>query len=67
VGKATSTTWSPVLKKMLALATIDAPDFATGTALEIELTVEAVRRRARARVVATPFYNPPQKTGDIGG
>ena len=61
VGKATSTTWSPVLKKMLALATIDAPHFATGTALEIELTVEAVRRRARARVVATPFYNPPQK------
>jgi glycine cleavage system aminomethyltransferase T len=47
---------------MLALATIDAPHFATGTALEIELTVEAVRRRARASVVATPFYNPPQKT-----
>ena len=66
VGKATSTTWSPVLKKMLALATIEAPHFATGTALEIELTVEAVRRRARASVVATPFYNPPQKTGSVG-
>ena len=61
VGKATSTTWSPVLKRMIALATIEAPHFATGTALEIELTVEAVRRRAAARVVATPFYNPPQK------
>ena len=62
VGKATSTTWSPMLKKMIALATIDAPHFANGTALEIETTVEAVRQRARAKVVPTPFYNPPQKT-----
>jgi aminomethyltransferase len=62
VGKATSTTWSPVLKRMIALATIDAPHFANGTALEIETTVEAVRHRARAKVVPTPFYNPPQKT-----
>jgi aminomethyltransferase len=62
VGKATSTTWSPVLKRMIALATIDAPHFANGTALEIETTVEAVRQRARAKVVPTPFYNPPQKT-----
>ena len=62
VGKATSTTWSPVLKKLIALATIDRPHFAMGTALEIEVTVEAVRHRAQATVVPTPFYNPPQKT-----
>ena len=62
VGRATSTTWSPVLKKLIALATIDRPHFAVGTALEVEVTVEAVRHRARATVVATPFYNPPQKT-----
>ncbi len=62
VGKATSTTWSPVLKKLIALAPIDRPHFATGTTLEIEVTVEAVRHRAQATVVATPFYNPPQKT-----
>jgi glycine cleavage system T protein (aminomethyltransferase) len=62
VGKATSTTWSPMLKKMIALATLDAPHFAVGTAVEVETTVEAVRHRARAKVVATPFYNPPQKT-----
>ena len=61
VGKATSTTWSPVLKRLIALATIDRPHFAPGTELEIEVTVEAVRHRARATVVATPFYNPPQK------
>jgi aminomethyltransferase len=62
VGKATSTTWSPVLKKLLALATIDRPHFAVGTTLDVEITVEAVRHRARATVVPTPFYNPPQKT-----
>src|SRR5262249_52005886 len=52
VGKATSTTWSPMLKKMIALATLDAPHFASGTALEIETTVEAVRHRARAKAFA---------------
>jgi aminomethyltransferase len=62
VGKATSTTWSPVLKQLIALATVDRPHFAPGTELEVEVTVEAVRHRARATVVATPFYNPPQKT-----
>ena len=34
VGKATSTTWSPVLKKMIALATVDRPHFAEGTVLQ---------------------------------
>ena len=61
VGRATSTTWSTTVKKLIALATIDRPHFATGTTLEIEITVEAVRLRAGARVVATPFYTPPQK------
>ena len=62
IGKATSTTWSPMLKKLVALATIDAPSFGVGSACEIEMTVEAVRHRAGARVVATPFYAPPWKT-----
>jgi aminomethyltransferase len=62
VGKATSTTWSPVLKKLIALATVDRPHYAPGTSVEVETTVEAVRHRARATVVPTPFYNPPQKT-----
>jgi aminomethyltransferase len=62
VGRATTTTWSPVLKRMIALATIDRPHFADGTALEMELTVEAVRHRVPAVVVPTPFFNPPRKT-----
>jgi glycine cleavage system T protein (aminomethyltransferase) len=61
VGKATSTTWSPVLKKMIGLATVDRPHYAEGARLHIEVTVEAVRHRVGATVVKTPFFNPPRK------
>jgi aminomethyltransferase len=67
VGKATTTTWSPVLKRMLALATIDRPHFAEGTRVQIELTVEAVRYRVAAAVVPTPFFNPKRKTATPPG
>ena len=63
VGKATSTTWSPVLKKMIALATIERPAYRAGTALQIELSVEATRHQAGARVVPVPFFSPKRKTG----
>ena len=62
VGRATSTTWSTSLKKLIALATIDAPHFALGTQIELEVTVDAARHRARATVVPMPFFNPPRKT-----
>jgi aminomethyltransferase len=65
VGKATSTTWSTTLKKLIALATIDAPHYAIGTRLEMEMTVEAVRHKATATVVATPFFNPKRKVAKI--
>jgi len=62
IGKATSTTWSPVLKKMIALATVTSDFAKPGTRIEIEITVEAVRHRVAAKVVKTPFYSPKQKT-----
>ena len=62
VGRATSTTWSPTLKKMIALATIDRPHYAEGTPLRLEVTVEAVRHRVKATVVRTPFFDPKRKT-----
>jgi aminomethyltransferase len=62
IGKATSTTWSPTLKKLIALATIKRQFTKPGTALEFEITVEAVRHRVPATVVDTPFFNPPRKT-----
>ncbi|MSO81759.1 MAG: aminomethyl transferase family protein [Acidobacteria bacterium] len=62
VGRATTTAWSPTLKRLLALATIDAPFFVEGTRLEVEMTVEATRHYVGATVVRTPFFNPPRKT-----
>ena len=61
-GKATSTTWSPTLKKMIALACLSREHSAPGTTLEMELTVEAVRHTVGAKVVPLPFFNPPRKT-----
>jgi aminomethyltransferase len=62
IGKATSTTWSPTLKKMIALASLNRENAAPGTELEMELTVEARRQGARATVREPPFFNPPRKT-----
>ncbi len=62
VGKVTSSTWSPVLKKMLALATLAWPNAEPGGEVEVEVTVEAVRHYVPARVVTLPFFNPPRKT-----
>jgi aminomethyltransferase len=67
VGRATSTTWSPTLKRMIALATIDRPHFADGTELQIEVTVEAVRHKVKATVVKTPFFDPKRKTATPPG
>jgi aminomethyltransferase len=61
-GKATSTTWSPTLKKLIALATIKREHTKIGTKLEMEMTVEAVRHLVGATVVKTPFFNPKRKT-----
>jgi aminomethyltransferase len=67
VGKATSTTWSPVLKKMIALATVERASAEVGGRLEMEVTVEAVRHRVGATVTSTPFFNPPRKTAQLQG
>jgi aminomethyltransferase len=62
VGKATSTTWSPVLKKMIALASIETSHSKLGTRLQMEITIEAIRQKVTARIVKTPFFNPARKT-----
>jgi aminomethyltransferase len=60
-GRATSHTWSPVLKKPIALATVRSGWAGAGTRLEIEHTVEFERRRVTATVVPTPFFDPERK------
>jgi glycine cleavage system T protein (aminomethyltransferase) len=67
VGKATSTTWSPILKKVVALASVGADQGETGTKIEVEWTVEARRSRTPATVVELPFFNPPRKTSTVAG
>ena len=62
VGKATTTSWSPLLKKMLALGSVKTECAQIGTKLQMELTVEAVRHTVTATVVKIPFYNPARKT-----
>jgi aminomethyltransferase len=60
-GYATSSCFSPILKRYIALATLYPKYAEPGTELEIEITVEHMRRRARAKVVKTPFFNPERK------
>lgn len=61
VGQATSHAFSPVLKKYIALGQVRRAYATPGTQLEIEVTVEHVRQKARAVVVTLPFFNPPHK------
>jgi aminomethyltransferase len=62
IGRMTSSTWSPTLKQLIGLATIDAAHAANGSTLEVEHTVDGVRHRVGATVTPTPFYNPSRKT-----
>ena len=61
VGQATSGSWSPTLKKNLALATVAAPEGKIGNELRIEVTVEYVRHTVKAVVRKKPFFDPPRK------
>ena len=62
VGKATTTTWSPTLKKMIALASIETPHSKAGSKLQMEITVESMRQKVAAKIVKIPFFNPERKT-----
>jgi aminomethyltransferase len=61
VGRASSSTWSPTLKKMIALATVARDAAAPGTRLEMELTVDHRRRVVGVTVAKLPFFDPPRK------
>ena len=51
VGKATSSTWSPTLKKMIALATMKRAFCAPGTKVQFEITVGSGSSSRGSRVV----------------
>jgi aminomethyltransferase len=61
VGRVTSTGWSPILKKMIALASVGVAHARIGGGVQVEWTVEARRRLVSATVVDVPFFDPPRK------
>jgi len=62
IGKSTSQTWSPTLKKYIALASLETQFASKDTTVKIEMTVESVRHKVGAKVVDMPFFNPKRKT-----
>jgi aminomethyltransferase len=58
IGRATTRVWSTLLKKYIALATLDAAAAELGEEVAIEVTVHWERKRVRARVVEPRFYRP---------
>ncbi len=65
VGQATSSTFSPLLKKYIALATLQSKMAIPGTRVDLEFTVEFVRHRVPATVVKLPFFNPERKRAGV--
>ena len=61
VGRATSTTWGPTLKKMIALASVERALEPAGTRVSVEWTVEGERGKVGATVVPLPFLDLPRK------
>jgi aminomethyltransferase len=61
VGYVSTSSWSPLLKKYIALAHLQRPYYEVGTEVRMEVTVEHHRQHAPARVVKLPFYEPEWK------
>ncbi|HTM10198.1 MAG TPA: aminomethyltransferase family protein [Verrucomicrobiae bacterium] len=65
VGQATTGGWSPTIKRYIALATVQSGFARAGTELFMEVTIDYVRKKVKARVVKTPFFDPPRKRVDF--
>jgi aminomethyltransferase len=65
VGQVTSSVWSPLLKRYLALGQVLGSHRVVGAKLRVEHTPEFHRRQVTARVVETPFFDPERKRGVI--
>ena len=61
IGYATSGSWSPIMKRYIALAHIRADCAEIGSRIDIEINVEHFRHLTPATIVETPFYNPERK------
>jgi aminomethyltransferase len=61
IGQATSHAFSPLLKKYIAISTIESQYAKLGSQVYIEVTVEYIRQKALATIVKTPFFDPDRK------
>jgi len=61
IGKATSGTWSPILKQYVVLARVRPRYAQPGTRIFLEETVEGRCYNVPAVVVKLPFFDPPRK------
>ncbi|MGZ5297615.1 MAG: aminomethyltransferase family protein [Actinomycetota bacterium] len=61
VGRATSITWGPTIKKMVGFGSVDERFEEIGTRLSVEWSVEGERGKVAATVVAMPFLDLERK------
>lgn len=61
VGRATSITWGPTIKKMVGFGSIDKALEAPGSRVSVEWSVEGERATVDAAVVTLPFLELPRK------
>jgi aminomethyltransferase len=61
VGRVTSLTWGPTIKKMVGFGSIDRAQERVGTRLSVEWSVEGERGKVGATVVPMPFFDPERK------
>jgi aminomethyltransferase len=61
IGRVTSLTWGPTIKKMVGFGSIDKGLDRPGTRLSVEWTVEGERGKVGATVVPMPFFDPERK------
>jgi len=61
IGRATSGSWSPVLKKYVVIARLKPNHASLGNGVFIEEMIEAVSYSVPATVVKMPFFDPPRK------
>jgi aminomethyltransferase len=65
IGKATSGTWSPILKQYVVLARVRPEHAKPGNKIFLEETVEGRRYPVPAEVVKLPFFDPARKKGTL--
>ena len=61
VGRATSITWGPTIKKMIGFGSLDRALEKIGTRVSVEWSVEGERGKVGATVVPTPFLDLERK------